>query len=122
MTIPESVIETVVEESVLVTESELSVSVSGSEPIQNLLLSAYDQPSSPSHIQILEQLISVKKELNRLYNLGTLITWFASYSIKSSQILKNHSIMLFTSNTNLLCRKMQAWTSKKQGNLKKCKG
>jgi len=47
-------------------------------------------------------LISVKKELNRLYILGTLITWFASYPAKSSQILKNHSIMLFTSNANSL--------------------
>jgi len=47
-------------------------------------------------------LISVKKELNRLYILGTLITWFASYPTKSSQILKNHSIMLFTSNANSL--------------------
>jgi len=46
--------------------------------------------------------ISVKKELNRLYILGTLITWFASYPAKSSQILKNHSIMLFTSNANSL--------------------
>ena len=47
-------------------------------------------------------LISVKKELNRLYILGTLIAWFASYPTKSSQILKNHSIMLFTSNANSL--------------------
>ena len=47
-------------------------------------------------------LISVKKELNRLYILGTLITCFASYPAKSSQILKNHSIMLFTSNANSL--------------------
>ena len=46
--------------------------------------------------------ISVKKELNRLCILGTLITWFASYLAKSSQILKNYSIMLFTSNTNSL--------------------
>jgi len=46
--------------------------------------------------------ISVKKELNRLYILGTLITWFASYPAKCSQILKNHSIMLFTSNANSL--------------------
>jgi len=29
-------------------------------------------------------LISVKRELNRLYILGTLITWFASYPAKSS--------------------------------------
>jgi len=54
-TIPESVIETVVEESVLVTEFELSVSVSDYEPTQNLILSASDQPSFSSHIQILEQ-------------------------------------------------------------------
>jgi len=47
-------------------------------------------------------LISVKKELNRLYILGTLITWFVSYPAKSSQVLKNHSIMLFTSNANSL--------------------
>jgi len=48
------------------------------------------------------ELISVKKELNRLCILDTLITWFASYLAKSSQILKNYSIMLFTSNTNSL--------------------
>jgi len=47
-------------------------------------------------------LISVKKELNILYILGTLITWFASYPAKNLQILKNHSIMLFTSNVNSL--------------------
>ena len=48
------------------------------------------------------RMISVKKELNRLYIFCTLITWFASYPAKSSQILKNHSIMLFTSNANSL--------------------
>jgi len=42
--------------------------------------------------------------------------------MKSSQILKNHSFMLSTFNTKLLCRKMHAWTLKKQGNMKKCKG
>jgi len=47
-------------------------------------------------------LISVKKELNRLYILGTSIAWFASYPAKSSQILKNHPIMLFTYNANFL--------------------
>jgi len=67
-------------------------------------------------------LISVRKQLNRIHNLGTLITWFAIYLVKSSQILKNHPFMLFKSNTNLLGRKMHAWTLKKQGNLKKCKG
>ena len=34
-----------------------------------------------SHVMVL---ISVKKELNRLDILGTLITWFASYPVKSS--------------------------------------
>jgi len=54
------------------------------------------------HTTLRAYVISVKKELNRLYILGTLITWFASYPAKSSQILKNHSIMLFTSNANSL--------------------
>jgi len=53
-------------------------------------------------VMCLGLMISVKKELNRLYILCTLITWFASYPAKSSQILKNHSIMLFTSNANSL--------------------
>jgi len=38
-----------------VTESEPSVSIPDSEPTQNLTLSASDQPSSSSHIKILEQ-------------------------------------------------------------------
>ena len=37
------------------TESEPSVSILDSKPTQNLTLSASDQPSSSSHIQILEQ-------------------------------------------------------------------
>ena len=37
------------------TEFEPSVSVPDSEPIQNLTLSAFDHPSSSSHIQIFEQ-------------------------------------------------------------------
>jgi len=56
MTIPELVIETVVTESVQVTESEPSVSIPVSEPTQNLPLTTNDQPSSSSSpIQILEQ-------------------------------------------------------------------
>jgi len=56
MTIPEPVVETVVTESVQVTESEPSVSITVSEPTQNLTLTTNDQPSSSSpHIQILEQ-------------------------------------------------------------------
>ena len=55
MTIPESVIETVVEESVLVTDFEHAVSIQESEPTQNLPLTTSDQPSS-SNIQILDQL------------------------------------------------------------------
>jgi len=61
----------------------------------------HEQSESQSTIEQ-ESLISVKKELNRLYILGTLITWFASYPVKSSQILKNHSVMLFTYNANSL--------------------
>jgi len=49
-TIPESVNETIVEESVPLTESEPFVSVPDSEPVQNLTLSASDKPLSPSHI------------------------------------------------------------------------
>jgi len=56
MTIPEPVVETVVTESVLVTESEPSVSIPVSESTQNLTLTTDDQPSSSSPpIQILEQ-------------------------------------------------------------------
>jgi len=56
MTIPEPVVETVVTESVQVTESEPSVSITVSEPTQNLTLTINDQPSSSSpSIQILEQ-------------------------------------------------------------------
>jgi len=56
MIIPEPVVETVVTESVLVTESEPSVSIPVSEPTQNLTLTTDDQPSSSSPpIQILEQ-------------------------------------------------------------------
>jgi len=55
MTIPEPVVETVVTESVQVTESEPSVSIPVSEPTQNLTLTTNDQPSSSSPpIQILE--------------------------------------------------------------------
>jgi len=38
-----------------VIESETSVSIPDSEPTQNLTLSASDQPSSSSQIQILDQ-------------------------------------------------------------------
>jgi len=56
MTIPEPVVETVVTESVLVKESEPSVSIPVSEPTQNLPITTNDQPSSSSlPIQILEQ-------------------------------------------------------------------
>jgi len=54
MTIPEFVIETVVKESVLVTESEPSGSIPDFVPTQNLPLTTTDQPSSSSNIQILE--------------------------------------------------------------------
>jgi len=47
-TIPESEMETVVEESVQVIESEPSVSITNSEPTQNLNPGASDQLSSSS--------------------------------------------------------------------------
>jgi len=47
-TIPESGMETVVEESVQVMESETSMSITNSEPTQKLNLGASDQPSSSS--------------------------------------------------------------------------
>jgi len=56
MTIPEPAVETVVTKSVLVTESEPSVSIPDSEPTHNLPLTINDQPSTSSPtIQILEQ-------------------------------------------------------------------
>ncbi len=47
--------ETVVEESVQVIESEPSVSIPNSEPTHNLNPSASDHSSSSSQIQILDQ-------------------------------------------------------------------
>ena len=49
-TIPESVMETVVEESVQVIKSELSVSIPNYEPTHNLKPSASNHPSSSSQI------------------------------------------------------------------------
>jgi len=76
-----------------VTESELSVSVSGSKPTQNLILSASDQPSSPSHIHILEQpplnileskfieveLLKISEEMKALVQLRRVPTLYVDY-------------------------------------------
>jgi len=86
MIIPEPVFETVVTESVQVTESEPSMSITVSEPTHNLpSLTTNDQPSSSSSpsIQILEQpppnlreseyieaeLLQISKEMQELVNL-----------------------------------------------------
>jgi len=83
-TIPESVMETVAEESIQVIESELIVSVSHSEPTHKTNPSASDQPSSSSSpIQIFDeppsdildpdyldnQLAEINKEMQTLLNL-----------------------------------------------------
>jgi len=85
MIILEHVVEIVAAESVLVTESEPSVSITVSEPTQKLPLTTNDQPSSSSSssIQILEQppsnlleseyieaeLLQISKEMQELVNL-----------------------------------------------------
>ena len=84
MIIPEPVVETVVIESVQVTESEPYVSITVYEPTQNLpSLTTNDQPSSSPSIQILDQpppnlleseyieaeLLQISKEMQELVNL-----------------------------------------------------
>jgi len=115
-TIPESVIETVVVESVLVTKSEPSVSVPDSEPVQNLTLSASDQPSSSSHIQILEQppinileseyieaeLLKISEEMQALVQLRRVPTLSVDYedqwsTLKSKVMSKTASVRFYRS-------------------------
>jgi len=107
-TIPESVNQTVVEESVLVTESEPSVSVPDSEPVQNLTLSASDQPSSPSHIQILEQppinileseyieaeLLKISKEMQDLVQLRRVLILSVDYEDQWSTLKSKASKLI----------------------------
>jgi len=94
MTIPEPVVETVVTESVQVTESESSVSIPVSELTQNLPLTTHDQPSSsPPPIQILEQpptnllesefleaeLLKISKDMQDLVHLRKVPTLLIDY-------------------------------------------
>ena len=109
MTIPEPVVETVVTESVLVTESEPSVSIPVSEPTQNLTHTTNDQPSSSSpNVQILEQqptnlleyefieaeLVKISKDMQDLVHLRQVPTLsidyedqWASLKTKASDLL-----------------------------------
>ena len=107
-TIPESVIETVVEESVRVTESEPSVSVPDFEPVQNLTLSASDQPSSSSLIQILEQppinileseyieaeLLKISTEMQALMQLRRVPTLYVDYEDQWSTLKSKASELI----------------------------
>jgi len=107
-TIPESVIETVVEESALVTESEPSVFVPDSEPVQNLTLSTSDQPSSSSHIQILEQppinileseyieaeLLKISTEMQALVQLRRVPTLSVDYEDQWSSLKSKASALI----------------------------
>ena len=59
-------------------------------------------------IQKYTLLISARNELNNIYILGTLITCFTNYLMKSSKIIDKYYFMLFMSNTNQLCRDLFA--------------
>jgi len=125
-TIPESVIETVVEESVLVTESKLSVSVSDFEPTQNLLLSASDQPSSSSHIQILEQppfnilesesieaeLLKISEEMKALVQLRRVPTLSIDYEDLWASLKSKASELIYV--VSKKCLRIQAAALKRQ--------
>jgi len=99
-TIPEFVMETVVEESVQVIESKPSVSISNSEPSQNLNPGGSDQPSSSSQIQIPDQppvnilesdnledqLVELREELQTLVLFRRTHTLLVSYEDKWSSV------------------------------------
>jgi len=119
-TILESFIETVVEESVPVTESAPSVSVPDSEPTQNLTLSASDQPSSSSHTQILEQppinileseyieaeLLKISEEMQALVQLRRVPTLSIDYEDQWSSLKSKASEL--TDDVSKKCLRIQA--------------
>jgi len=110
MTIPEPVVETVVTESVLVKESEPSVSIPVSEPTQNLPLTTNDQPSSSSSspIQILEQpptnllesefieseLLKISKDMQDLVHLRRVPTLSIGYEDQWASLKTRASALL----------------------------
>jgi len=91
-----------------VTESEPFVSVPDFEQIQNLTLSASDQPSSPSHIQILEQppinilesefieaeLLKISKEMQDLVQLRRVPTLSVDYEDQWSTLKSKASELI----------------------------
>ena len=90
------------------TESEPSVSILDSEPIQNLTLSASDQPSSSSHIQILEQppinileseyieaeLLKISEEMQALVQLRRVHTLSVDYEDQWSSLKSKASELI----------------------------
>ena len=90
------------------TESQLSMSVSDSEPTQNLILSASDQPSSSSHIQILEQpplnimeseyieaeLLKISEEMKALVQLRRVPTLSVDYEDQWSSLKSKASELI----------------------------
>jgi len=108
--------ETVVEESVQVIEPEPSVSVSNSEPTQNLKPGASDQPSSSSQIQILDQprvnileseyledqLVEIHEEMQTLVLLRRTPTLPVAYEDKWSSV-KNRAFDLINAVAKKCC-------------------
>jgi len=91
-----------------VTESEPSVSIPDSEPTQNITLSASDQPSSSSHIQILEQppinileseyieaeLLKISEEMQALVQLRRVPTLSVDYEDQWSSLKSKASELI----------------------------
>jgi len=91
-----------------VTEFEPSVSVLDSERVQNLTLSASDQPSSSSHIQILEQppinileseyieaeLLKISEEMQALVQLRRVLTLSVDYEDQWSSLKSKASELI----------------------------
>ena len=109
--------ETVAEESVQVIESEPSMSVSNSEPTQNLKPGASDQPSSSSQIQILDQppvnileseyledqLVEIHEEMQTLVLLRKTPTLPVAFEDKWSSV-KNRAFDLINAVGKKCCR------------------
>jgi len=122
MITPEPVVETVVTESVLVTESEPSVSITVSEPTQTITLTTNDQPSSSSSpsIQILHQtppnlleseyieaeLLQISKDIQKLVQLRRVPTLSIAYEDQWATLKTRASDLLNT--VSQKCIKIQA--------------
>ena len=98
------------------TESEPSVSILDSEPVQILTLSSSDQPSSSSHIQILEQppinileskyieaeLLKISKEMQDLVQLRRVPTLSVDYEDQWSTLKSKASELINVVESKLL--------------------